>query len=106
MDQLRSKYDLIVQLLPTDYEKTLQVVQDHLTDDQICKVLASPSYTIANKALLDCLVKKVKSTASIAEFSNQLEKIASLLPNPETLSSVVTEIRTGIIIVVLTLYGI
>jgi len=92
---LRSKYDVIVQSLPCDYEKTLQAVQDHLTDDQICDVLTSPNYTVANKTILNCLIEKVKCTANIVEFSNQLEKIATLLPNSETLLSVVLELRAG-----------
>ena len=55
-----SKYDAIVQSLPSDFEKTLQVLQNHLSDDQICDVLASPNYTIANKTILNYLIEKVK----------------------------------------------
>ena len=92
---LRSKYDVIVQSLPSDYEKTLQVVQDNLTDDQICDVLTSPNYTIANKTILNYLMEKVKCTANIAEFCDLLEKITSLLPDPGILITIVNELRTG-----------
>ncbi|XP_065894589.1 uncharacterized protein [Dysidea avara] len=92
-DLMRSKYDDIVQSLPSDYEKTLQVVQDQLTDDQICDVLSSSNYTIANKTILNCLMEKVKCTADISEFCDQLDKIISLLPDPGVLSSVVGELR-------------
>ncbi|XP_065894224.1 uncharacterized protein [Dysidea avara] len=92
---LRSKYDDIVQSLPSDYEKTLRVVQDHLTDDQICDVLTSPNYTIANKTILNYLMEKVKCTANIAEFCDLLEKITSLLPDPGILITIVYELRTA-----------
>ena len=92
---MRSKYDDIVQSLPSDYEKTLQVVQDHLTDDQICDVFTSPNYTIANRTILNCLMEKVKCSANIAGFCDQLEKITSLLPDPGILVAVVNELRQG-----------
>ena len=92
---LRSKYDDIVQSLPSDYEKTLQVVQDNLTDDQICDVLTSPNYTIANKTILNYLMEKVKCTADIVEFCNQLEKITTLLTNPGVLVAIVNELKTS-----------
>ncbi|XP_065894258.1 uncharacterized protein [Dysidea avara] len=90
---LRSKYDVIVQELPNDYEKTLQVVQDHLTDDQICDVLTSPNYTIANKAILNYLMEKVKCTANIVEFCDHLEAITSLLPDSRILTKLACELR-------------
>ena len=92
---LRSKYDVIVQELPNDYEKTLQVVQDHLTDDQICDVLTSPNYTIANKAILNYLMEKVKCTANIVEFCDHLEAITSLLPDSRILTKLACELRGG-----------
>ena len=93
---LRSKYDDIVQSLPSNYEKTLQVVQDHLTDDQICDVLATPNYTIANKTILNCLMEKVKCEGDVLEFCNQLENISSLLPDHGSLFSIISELRTGL----------
>ena len=94
---MRSKYDEIVQSLPSDYEKTLQAVQDHLTDDQICDVLSSLNYTIANKTILNCLMEKVKCTANISEFCDQLEKITLLLPPDQGIMlTIVHELRKGI----------
>ena len=90
---LRSKYDVIVQSLPSDYEKTLQVVQDHLTDDQICDVLTTPNYTIANKTILNCLMEKVKCTADVVKFCDQLERISALLPDSRI--PIINELRTG-----------
>ena len=92
---MRSKYDAIVQSLPNDYEKTLQAVQDHLTDDQICEVLTSPNYTIANKTILNYLMEKVKSMADIVELCDRLEMFTSLLPKSSVLCSVVSELRKG-----------
>ena len=92
---MTSKYDVIVQSLPSDFEKTLQVLQDHLTDDQICDVLNSTNYAIANKIILNCMVEKVKITDNMVEFCDQLMKISSLLPHPETLIKIVIELRIG-----------
>jgi len=92
---VRSKYDVIVQSLPSDYEKTLQAVQDHLTDHQICDVLTSPNCSIANKIILNCLIEKVKCTANVLEFCDELEKITVLLPDPGILAAVVNELRMG-----------
>ena len=89
---MRSKYDVIVQSLPSDYEKTLQAVQDHLTDEQICGVLTSTNYTIANKTILNCLMEKVKSTADILQLCDQLVKISS---ESRMLCSIVSELRIG-----------
>jgi len=92
------KYDSIVQSLPSDYLKTLQVVQDHLTDDQICNVLTTLNYTIANKTILNCLLEKVKCKEDVLEFCHQLEKITSLLPLRNHLASITTELRKGLLI--------
>ena len=103
---MRSKFDVIVQSLPSDYEKTLQVVHGHLTDDQNCDVLTSPNYTIANKTILNCLMEKVKCTDDIVEFCNQLDKIISLLPDPGVLSSIVSELREGEDVMTLLYYAV
>ena len=92
---MRSKYDDIVQSLPSDYEKTLQVVQDNLTDDQICGVLTSPNYTIANKTILNCLMKNVKCSDNVFEFCIQMEKITSLLPETSLLVTIINELTMG-----------
>ena len=90
---MRSKYDDIVQSLPSDYEKTLQVLQDNLTDDQICDVLSSPNYTIANKTILNLLMKEIQFTASSVEFCDRLEHITSLLHDPGKLAAILNELR-------------
>ena len=95
LDLVRSKYDDIVQSLPHNYEETLQAVQDHLSDSQICDVLSSPNYTSANKILLSYLVEKVKYAADVLNFCNQLEKITPLLSDNQSLVSIISELRTG-----------
>ena len=94
-DLLKSRFDDMIHSLPSDYEKTLQVVQDHLTDDQICEVLTSPNHTVANTAIMNCLIEKVKCTGDIVELCNQLDKITLLLPKPGVLLSVAAELRKG-----------
>ena len=93
---VRSKYDVIVQLLPSDYERTLEIVQDHLTDDQICDVLICPNYTNANGVILNCLMGKINCVADIGKFCDTLKNIAALLPDPGALLAVVHEFKRGI----------
>jgi len=75
---VKSKCDAIVQSLPNDYERTLQAVQDNLTDVQICDVLGSADHVAANKAILNHLTSKVKCVVDILSFCSQLEKITPI----------------------------
>lgn len=90
---VRSQYAAILQCLPTDFEKTLQAVQDHLTDEEICIVLNNSDHSSANKTILDFLVDKMSHTGTLLEFCDQLEKITSLLNDPEILNEVIKEFR-------------
>ena len=91
---IRSKYDAIVQLFPDDYEKTLQAVQDFLTDDQVCDVLVNPDCVIANNTMLNFLMEKVNSMVDVLEFCNQLEKITPLLTDPSALNETIIDLRS------------
>ena len=90
---VRSQYRTILQCLPTDYEGTLQVMQDYLTDEDI--VLSNSDYSSANKAILDALMRKMSHTGNLLEFCDQLEKIMSLLNDTEVLSNIISEFRAS-----------
>lgn len=90
---VRSQYANILQCLPTDYGKIIQVVQDQLTDEEICIVLSNSDCNSANKAILDFLIEKMSHRGSLLEFCDQLEKIMSLLNDPGVLSNIITEFR-------------
>ena len=92
---VRSKQDDILQCLPLDYEKTLQFVQDHLTDEQICIVLGSSDYSSANKAILDCLITKISHTGNLLEICDHLEKLLVLSTDQASLTKIITEFRTS-----------
>ena len=79
--------------MPTDYERTLQVIQDYLTDEDI--VLSNSDYSSANKAILDVLMRKMSRTGNLLEFCDQLEKIMSLLNDTEVLSNIISEFRAS-----------
>ena len=95
---VRSKHDAILQCLPVDYEKTLQAVQDHLSDEQICIVLSSSDYSSANKVMLDCLLVKMNCTGNLLEFCDQLEKILPLSTDKGLLTSIIAEFRRSMYI--------
>lgn len=92
---IRSKYASILQCLPNDYEKTLQAMQDHFTDEEICVVLSSSDYNSANRTILDFLVQKASNTENLLQFCGQLEKIMSLLNDPEVLGNIIREFKTS-----------
>ena len=77
-----------------DYENTLNLLQNYLTDDQICQILSSSNYTTANKIILDCLIEKFKESVNIPELCKKLELIASLSTSKQ-LSSIVNELKEG-----------
>ena len=81
--------------MPTDYLRTLQVIQDDLTDEEICVVLSNSDYGSANKAILDVLMRKTSHTGNLLEFCDQLEKIMSLLNDTEVLSNIISEFRAS-----------
>ena len=81
--------------MPTDYERTLQAIQDYLTDEEICVVLSNSDYSSTNKAILDVLVRKMSRTGNLLEFCDQLEKIMSLLNDTEVLSNIISEFRAS-----------
>ena len=92
---VRSTFGDILQCLPVDYEKTLQVVQDYLTDEHICIILSNSDHSSANKAILDCLIEKANHTRNLFEFCDQIEKILPLSTNQGSLTNKITEIRTS-----------
>ena len=92
---LKSKYKDVLQLLPKDYENTLDIVQDSLTDDQICAVLGSPDYHCANKVILDSLMEKAMERGNNLNIFDQLEELARLSDDQEQLVSIIRELRAG-----------
>ena len=77
-----------------DYENTLNLLQNYITDDQLCQILSSPNYNAANKVMLDCLIEKFKESVDVSELCKKLELIASLSTS-KLLSDVVSELKAG-----------
>ena len=91
---LTSNYQVILQSLPMDYENTLNLLQNYLTDDQLCQILSSSNYSTANKIILNSLIEKFKESVNIPELCKKLELIASLSTSKQ-LSSIVNELKKG-----------
>ena len=91
---LISQYQVILQSLPVDYENTLNLLQNYLTDEQLCQILNSPNYNAANTVILDCLIEKFKESVDVSELCKKLELIASLSTSKQ-LSSIVRELKAG-----------
>jgi len=95
VELLRSKHDAILHTLPTDYERALHAVQDHLTDEQVCNVLSSSNCIVANEIILDCITEKMKYDGDMLDVCDQLEKISSILLDSSELDSIIRELRRG-----------
>jgi len=94
-DLVKSKYKDILQLMPKDYENTLDIVQESLSDDQICAVLSSSDYYCANKIILDNLLERAMKTGNNLNLFDQLEELAKLSDNQEQFVDVIKELRAG-----------
>ena len=93
MELFKSRYSDILQSLSNDYEQTLDIIQDELTDDQICSVLSCSEPTTANKLILDSLIEKAKCRADLLQLCNQLQQIMPSSPGLGCLTNVVCEIQ-------------
>jgi len=88
-------YKDILPLLPKNYENTLDIVQDCLSDNQICAVLSSPDYHSANKIILDNLMERAIETGTHLNVFDQLEELAKSSDHQEQLLEIIKELRTG-----------
>jgi len=87
----QAQIDCILQLLPDDHEAVLDVVQDHLNDEQICSILCSPDPATGNKMILKSLLENKSNAVTI---SDQLEQIVPLSTDQAKLRAIINEIRT------------
>ena len=77
--------------MPDDYEPTVGKLQDYFSDDQIADILSNSTSTIANKIILDCLIKRINCREKLLDLCDQLEKIT----NSNSMRVVTNEIRLG-----------
>ncbi|XP_065907106.1 uncharacterized protein [Dysidea avara] len=89
--QFRWQCSNIAQSLPNNYEMTLEMLKDHLTDDQICRVLSSPNSSVANSVILDCLMEK----NTTIQFCELLEIITPISSKPELLLAFINNVKTS-----------
>ena len=88
---MKAHYHTILHLMPNDYELTVGKLQNYISDDHICTILSSSNSTIANKVILDCLIKRMSCREGLLDLCDQLEKIAT----SHELMKVINKIRLG-----------
>ena len=96
-------YDTILQLLPTDYESTLHLLQDYLSDTEICQVLSSTNFTVANKTMLECALESANVKGKFSELCTCLKQIVPLSPNPQQFDLVIDNLNSKIAVIHLAL---
>ena len=89
--ELKAHYHTILQSMPDDYEMTTGILQNYISDEQICAILCSSNSTVANKIILDCLVERMSSRENLLDLCDQLESIAA----SHDLRDVINKIRSG-----------
>jgi len=89
--QLKTHYHTILKLMPDNYEQSVGMLQNYISDDQICMILSSGNSTTANKIILDCLIERLSCREELLDLCDQLETIAT----SQQLMTVISEIRSG-----------
>ena len=79
--------------MPEEYEQSVGKLQDHISDDEICDILCSDNYRIANNKILNCLIKKLSCEVDLLGLCDQMEKIATA----HDLTEILKKIRSGIL---------
>lgn len=92
-----SLYSTILQCLPTNYEKTLEVLLRSFNDDQVGQILGAPNHSDANMKILDLLIDHYKKTKNLNELCDRLEKVMNILPEPGELVAALCDLRAGIV---------
>ena len=77
--------------MPDDYELTAGILQNYISDDQICGILCSSNSTIANKIILDCLIERMNCREELLDLYDQLESITA----SHDLKDVINKLRSG-----------
>ena len=88
----QSQVNDILQLLCNDHERILDVIQDHLNDEQICSVLCSPDPATGKEVILKSLLE---NNSSVTEVGDQLEKLIPLSNDQAKLRTIISEIKAG-----------
>ena len=85
-------YPKILELLPDNYEPTLNVLQDNFTDELIVAILSCTNAKEANRIMLDSLIKNVKNKDDVLEVCDKLGNINGSIE----LLGVLLQIRNGV----------
>ena len=89
--ELKAQYYNILQLLPDNYELTVEKLLDYINDDKICAILSSDNSAVANKIILDCLIERMTRKEELLDLCHQLENVTT----SNDLKVIINEIRFG-----------
>ena len=95
MNAIKKHQLAIVQSLPTDYQKTVMLLQPTIEDEQLAKILGSTNYFVANEAIVNCLIEGIKSKEDVLNFCDSLQTISLLLPDQSRLIKIGEQIKSG-----------
>jgi len=85
----QSCFDEILHSLSDDFLGTLDILQDHLTNDCVCAVVICSDVETANKLMLNCLIEN--HTQDVTGLCDILENIH----NAPNLPNIIANLRNG-----------
>ena len=77
--------------MPDNYEQSVGMLQNYISDDQICMILSSSNSTTANKIILDCLIERMSCREELLDLCDQLETINT----SQQMMMIINGIRSG-----------
>ena len=77
--------------MPDNYEPTVSMLINYISDAQICAILSSSNSATANKLILDFLIERMSCRGELLDLCDQLESITA----SHDLKVVINEIRLG-----------
>ena len=89
--KLKDHYHTILCLMPDEYELSIGILVNYISDDQIGTILSSSNASVANKLILDCLIERISCKEELLDLCDQLESIIT----SHELNIIINEIRQG-----------
>ena len=77
--------------MPDNFEQSVGILQNYISDDHICMILSSIDSATANKMILDCLIERMNCREHLLDLCDQLESIST----SHQMMMVINEIRSG-----------
>jgi len=77
--------------MPDEYQLSVGILVNYISDDQIGAILSSSNANVANKLILNCLIERISCKEELLDLCHQLESVIA----SHDLKVIINEIRQG-----------